>query len=134
MRIAKMKLRSADATQAAGKLGHGLNQNADQGLIRRLLSIWRPGACSLCSIGRLADLTEVTTQLLWPESEDCACASPKCTWTRQRPLRRLVRHCGQNLSEDEVPREIALVDALAHTPEGYVDSFALLASNSITDF
>jgi hypothetical protein len=47
---------------------------------------------------------------------------------------QLVRRGGQNLSEDEDPREIVLLDALAHTPEGDVDSLALLASNSITDF
>lgn len=48
-------------------------------------------------------------------------------------ISRLVTHCGQNLSEDEVLRETALVDTLARTPEGHVDPLALLASNVITD-
>ena len=95
--------------------------------------------CSLSSIGQLADLTEVTRQcLLWPEPQACARVRRRNARgqgkVRIASVSQLVRHCGQNLSQDEVPREIALVDALAHTPEGDVDSLALLARDSITDF
>jgi hypothetical protein len=77
-------------------------------------------------------------RLLWPEAEAAArvrfANAPGPGKARIELISRLVTHCGQNLSEDEVPRGIVLVGALGGTPEGHVDPLALLASNRITAF
>jgi hypothetical protein len=74
-----------------------------KGFMRRRLSIWRPQGLGFAVFPPLGGLPI---------------------------LRRLRRNvcCGQNLSEDEVPREIALVDTLVRTPEGDVDPLALCSS------
>jgi hypothetical protein len=104
-----------------GDYGTDSYQNACQGVHAQVLIDLETEGLSLSSIGRLADLTEVTTLcLLWPEPETCARGrrrnAPGRDKVRIELIRRLVTHCGQNLSEDEVPRETALVDTLARTP------------------
>jgi acyl-CoA synthetase (AMP-forming)/AMP-acid ligase II len=47
---------------------------------------------------------------------------------RNELISQLVAHCSQNLSENMIPREIALVDAVVRSPDGNVNTSALLAS------
>ena len=71
-----MKLRSAHAVPAAGRLRYGLHQSADHGIPSQALIDLEAAGLGIAVFprpGRLADLTEVTTQcLLWPEPEASA--------------------------------------------------------------
>jgi len=144
-------LREADAPETARELRRKLEQNVEKGILPQdLIALGTEGlgfavflSWAGCRSDGSYDALFVPTHSLqgttlpainWPEPDAFEFAhfanAPGQGKFRNELVDRLLTHCSQNLPKEMVPRDIALVDTLVRTPEGDVDSSALLAARS----
>jgi hypothetical protein len=137
----------------AGEVRRGLEQNVGEGIHpQSLMDLEKEGlgfavylswaACradgsyDACFVPAGSLQEKTCTAIGWPEpdaSEFVRVANaPGQGRLRNELTSQLIEHCSQNLPKEMILRDITLVDALARTPEGQVDSHILLAVRRAT--
>jgi len=135
-------LRDADATITARELRHELEQNVKKGLHPQdLFELETAGlgftvflSWAACRPDGSYDAVFIPTRSLkgktssaigWPEPEASRFVrlanAPGQDKLRTELIDQLEAHCRQNLPEEMIPGEIALVDTVVRNPEGKVD-------------
>jgi len=144
-------LRDADAELTVGGLRHGFEETSSKGIHPQdILDLEFQGlgfsvvlswaACSpdgnydACFVPAVLQQGVAMPAINWPEPEAsefvCTANAPGQGRLRKELIDHLAAHCSQNLPLEMVPRNFMLVDKLALTPGGEVDSRALLAARN----
>lgn len=142
-------LKDQDAIFRAGELRHNLEKNAGEGIHpQALMNLEKEGlrfavylSWAACRADGSYDACFLPAESIeekscpvigWPEPDSSeyirVANAPGQGRLRSELTGQLIAHCSQNLPKDMVLRDITLVDTLARTPEGDVDSRALLAA------
>jgi SAM-dependent methyltransferase len=144
-------LRDADAAHTAGELRRELEQYVEKGILpEAVINLETEGlgfavflSWASCRPDGSYDAFFVPTHSLhgktlpaidWPQPNAPEFVhfanAPRQGKLRNELIDQLVTHCSQNLPEEMVPHDIALVDTLVRTPDGDIDSWALLSARS----
>jgi SAM-dependent methyltransferase len=144
-------LRDADALLTAGELRRNLKKNAGEGIHPQALidlqkedfgfavylswaACRADGSYDACFVPAGSPQDNSCSAIDWPEPDAsefmCLANAPGQGRLRSELTSQLIAHCNQDLPKETVLRDITLVDALARTPQGGVDSRALLAARN----